>query len=179
MFGKIKVFVVAVLSVFLLALSPVQASSLKNLGWQQQDGSGHYMVNTGMDGGLLKLGCDKPGDTLQVSYAPAGEGPSELFIIEVPAHGDVDTRVNVSAYGLMSLSPKGVLDQMERTNEGLLVSHYPKGSVSNFFSARNQPGEYQVPVPVGSEEFVGMEDVHKYVKRMREVCTGHYEDPIL
>ena len=153
------------------------ATEVKVIGWKekQDDKLVTYQIsNTGNKDGVLTIGCEKKGEPFTVKYVINGK-EVEMFIIETLSTSGKDTFPYVSIYGLNSMTSDMVLEQIENTDQGFVISRFENGDRARYRESRETGDKSMTPIPVGNELFTGYEFVGEFVADLKQVC-GKAED---
>lgn len=165
-----KYFIAVMISMISVFVNAAEEPKYK--GWSpiQDDKLITYEIeNTGNKDGKLIIGCEKKGDPLTVKYVLNGK-EVEMFIIETLSTRGKDIFPYVSIYGLNSMTSDMVLEQIENTDEGFVISRFENGDRERYRESRKTGDKNLTPIPVGNELFTGYEFIGEYVADLKQVC---------
>ena len=165
-----KYFIAVMISV--VSVFGHTAEEPKYEGWtafQDDQLIAYEIENTGNKDGKLIIGCKKKGDPLTVKYVLNGK-EVEMFIIETLSTRGKDIFPYVSIYGLNSMTSDMVLEQIENTDEGFVISRFENGDRDRYRESRKSGDKSLTPIPVGNELFTGYEVIGEYVADLKQVC---------
>lgn len=160
------------------AVGAVQAEAkpaieLDKMGWvvekTDMNNAPHLIRNVGANKGVMELGCNAPGEEIHVKYTYRG-GPKDLFIVELLTDGVIDTFPYLGLYGVKSMNREAVFKQFAMTDSGFMVTRFANGASERYLKSRQDRDVYGVPKPMGSELFVGHENVADYISSIKTVC---------
>lgn len=167
-----KKYLVAGLIVVLSSFNVNAEEVSKDFGWvAKQDDKlvTSQITNTGNKGGQLIIGCEKKGEPLTVKYIINGK-EVEMFIVETLSTQGKDTFPYVSIYGLNSMTSDMVLEQIEKTDQGFVISRFENGDRARYQESRKTGDKSMTPIPVGNELFTGYEFIGEFTADLKEVC---------
>lgn len=148
-------------------------------GWVEKEGPGYMISNTGLNGGVVVVGCEKPNYDIIIRYTPKGKKLTKLFLIDIADLYTLPGHVTSTAFGLNTLTADVVLERLNYSATGFLGAYYAPNAVEQFFTYKLDPVNNRLPIPVGWEKFLGGGEVKEYIKKMRSQCTVDAKQPYL
>ncbi|QDJ96982.1 hypothetical protein PQC07_gp023 [Aeromonas phage D3] len=179
---KLGVFIVLLFaSMFAMAGGTTKANlDLGSMGWvvdkRTEDGKAYMIRNKGNNGGVIRLGCNVPGGDVSVKYIYRGLN-KDFFIIELLTDARLDSYPYTAMYGVKSLNQAAMYKQFAMTDAGFMMTRFAEGAAERFFKSRKDREVYGLPRPIGTELFVGHEQVADYINDVKATC-GFTEEPL-
>lgn len=180
-----KSLIVALLAMLVFGTASAAGTTKANLdlsrmGWivdkQTEDGTAYLIRNVGNNGGVITFGCNTPGEETAVKYTYRGNR-KDFFIIELLTDGIAENYPYVALYGVKSMNQSAVYRQIAMTDAGFMMTRFANGASDRFMKSRKDREVYGVPKPMGTELFVGHEQVADYVNGVKTTCK-HTDEPL-
>lgn len=153
---------------------------LSRMGWvvdkQTEEGNPYLIRNVGNNGGVVTFGCNTPGEDVSIKYTYRGNR-KDFFIIELLTDGIAENYPYVALYGVKSMNQSAVYRQIAMTDSGFMMTRFANGASDRFMKSRKDREVYGVPKPMGTELFIGHEQVADYVNGIKAACK-HTEEPL-
>lgn len=153
---------------------------LSRMGWvadkSTEVGKSYLIRNVGNNGGVVTFGCNAPGEDALLKYTYKGER-KDFFILELLTDGIADSYPYVALYGVKSMDQAAVYKQLAMTDSGFMMTRFANGAAERFYKSRKDREVYGVPKPMGTELFVGHEQVADFINDIKAVCK-HTEEPL-
>lgn len=146
---------------------------LAKMGWvvdkKTEDGKAYLIRNEGASGGVLSVGCNKPGGDVKVKYTYHGMN-KDLFIIDLLSDSSAGEFPYVAFYGVGTMTSVTGLEPIKLSEAGFIVTRFAEGAAERYLKSVKDRALFSPPKSIGTELFVGNKSVNKFVEDITNTC---------
>lgn len=146
---------------------------LAKMGWvidkKTSDGKTHLIRNEGANGGVLSVGCSKPGTDVKIKYTYRGLN-KDLFIIDLLSDETTGEFPHVAFYGVGTMTSVTGLEPIKLSKSGFIVTRFAEGAAERYLKSLKDRTLFSPPKPIGNEMFVGNTSIEQFVDEISSTC---------